>query len=72
MVGGVCAGIALHFGWDIAVVRIVTLLFALFSGIGFIFYLVAWIVIPEAPLPAVNTVPPPYPESPSERTSTLA
>ncbi len=72
MVGGVCAGIALHYGWDIAIVRIVVLMFALFSGIGFVFYLVAWIAIPEAPLGATYTAPPTYPDTPSERNSTLA
>ena len=49
MIAGVCSGIALFYGWEIALVRI---LFAvctvLTSGFGVIVYLIAWIVIPEA------------------------
>ncbi len=72
VIGGVCAGIALQYGWDISVVRIITLIFSLASGIGFVIYLIAWMVIPEAPYPASYAPPPPYPDTPSERTSTLA
>jgi phage shock protein C len=69
-IAGVCSGFALHYGWDVAIVRIVTLVTAIFTGIGFVAYLVAWIVIPETPyaLPA----PPPPPAGTSESTSTLA
>jgi len=54
MIAGVCAGFALHYGWDINVVRIITALVALFTGIGAVAYLVLWVIIPEAPyaLPA--------------------
>jgi phage shock protein C len=54
MIAGVCAGFALHYGWNLNLVRILTALVAIFTGVGAIAYLVAWLVIPEAPyaLPA--------------------
>ena len=48
VLGGVCAAFALHFGWDIQLVRIITVVLALLSGIGILAYLACWIVIPEA------------------------
>ncbi|MEO6805961.1 MAG: PspC domain-containing protein [Edaphobacter sp.] len=54
MIAGVCAGFSLHYGWNLNVVRIITAILALFTGIGAVAYLVAWVIIPEAPyaLPA--------------------
>jgi len=54
MIAGVCAGFAQHYGWDLNVVRILTAFLAVFTGVGAVAYLVAWVVIPEAPyeLPA--------------------
>ena len=54
MIAGVCAGFALHYRWDLNVVRIITALVALFTGIGAVAYLVLWVIIPEEPyaLPA--------------------
>ena len=54
MIAGVCAGFALHYGWDLTVVRVVTALVVILTGIGAIAYLAAWVIIPEAPyaLPA--------------------
>ncbi len=49
VIAGVCAGFALHYGWDVTLVRVLTALFCLFTGVGAIAYLVAWVVIPEAP-----------------------
>lgn len=49
MVAGLCAGLALHYGWDITLVRLLCVLLALFTGVGLIAYLVAWVVIPEEP-----------------------
>ena len=53
-IAGVCAAFALHYGWDLTVVRIITALLVLLTGVGAIAYLVAWVAIPEAPytLPA--------------------
>jgi phage shock protein C len=48
--GGVCAGIAQHMGWDVALVRLVVVLVAFFGcGTPILAYLIAWIVIPNEP-----------------------
>jgi phage shock protein PspC (stress-responsive transcriptional regulator) len=54
MIAGVCAGFALHYGWDLNLVRIITALVIVLTGVGIIAYLAAWVIIPEAPysLPA--------------------
>src|ERR1700733_4811929 len=54
IIAGVCAGFALHYGWNLNLVRLLTALVALFTGVGAIAYLIAWVIIPEAPytLPA--------------------
>jgi phage shock protein C len=49
MIAGVCSGLALHYGWDLALTRVICALMIVLTGVGLIAYLVAWIVIPEAP-----------------------
>ena len=49
MVAGVCAAFALHYGWDLSLVRVITALAIVFTGVGLFVYLAAWIIIPEAP-----------------------
>jgi phage shock protein C len=49
MIAGVCAGFALHYGWDLSLVRVITALAIVFTGVGLFVYLAAWIIIPEAP-----------------------
>lgn len=65
MVAGVCAGLAMHYGWDVSLLRILFLLSVLFAGVPLIAYLVAWIVIPNAPylLPAGMPVSPVAPQA---------
>ncbi len=46
---GVCAGIAEYFGLDPAVVRLVYALLVLFTGIGILPYIIAAIIMDEAP-----------------------
>lgn len=47
-IGGVCGGIAEYFEIDSTIVRLVWILFTLFSmGFGIILYLIAWIIIPS-------------------------
>lgn len=73
MVAGVCAGLAMHYGWDIALVRVLTVLITIFSsGAGLIAYIVFWIVMPEEPflLPGVSYTPPQTPPSPPPAAST--
>ncbi|HMF62547.1 MAG TPA: PspC domain-containing protein [Edaphobacter sp.] len=49
MIAGVCAGFALHYGWDLNVVRVVTALLIILTGVGALAYIAAWVIIPEAP-----------------------
>lgn len=46
-VAGVCAGFARYFGMDLVLMRVLWLGIALCTGVGFIAYLAAWIVIPS-------------------------
>ena len=53
-IAGVCAGFAEYFDLDVALVRVIWLLVAVFTGVGLLAYPIAWIVMPEEPpmLPA--------------------
>jgi phage shock protein PspC (stress-responsive transcriptional regulator) len=48
VIAGVCTGFADYLGLDVVVVRIAAVVLALFTGIGFIGYIVAWLVMPLA------------------------
>lgn len=56
MLGGVCGGIAELYGWDVTLVRIITLVIGLTTQVGWIAYIIMWIVIPEK----VDHYPNPY------------
>jgi phage shock protein C len=60
-IGGVCAGFARYSDLDVALVRVVWLIVAFSTGLGFLAYLVAWIVMPSdhglEPRPAMTAVP---------------
>ena len=45
--GGVCGGIADKFNVDVAYVRIGLLIFCLLPGPAVVFYLAAWLVLPD-------------------------
>jgi len=47
--GGVCGGIAEYFNIDATLVRLGLIIFGALGGSGFIAYIIAWCVIPEAP-----------------------
>jgi len=48
MIGGVCSGIAIHFGWDVATVRMAFATAAcVTTGAIIPFYLVAWKYLPN-------------------------
>ena len=50
ILAGVCAGIGEHLDVDPTVVRLVWAAFTLLSlGTGLIVYIIAWLLIPEAP-----------------------
>ena len=48
MIGGVCSGVAAYLGVDVTLVRVLTVLGAVF-GLGslLVAYVVAWILMPE-------------------------
>lgn len=48
MLAGVCGGIGEYFGIDPTVIRLLWVLFTVFSmGVGILAYIIAWIIIPE-------------------------
>ena len=49
-IAGVCLGFSEYFTLDVALIRIVWLVTAICGGVGFLAYVVAWIVMPEEPL----------------------
>jgi phage shock protein C len=50
-IAGVCMGLARHLDVDVTLIRLLTLVAALFTGgLGFIAYLVGWVIIPEEPI----------------------
>jgi phage shock protein C len=63
LIAGVCSGFALHYGWDLSLVRVVCALMIVLTGVGVFAYLAAWIIIPEAPyvLPEQSSVSSPGP-----------
>lgn len=75
-IAGVCAGFARYFDVDVSIMRILWLVIAIFTGVGFIAYLVAWIampsqqylVMPAAPGggPRAQAPPPPSPQPGTE------
>ena len=64
-IAGVCAGFADYLDVDITLMRILWLCAAIFTGVGFIAYLVCWIVMPkdDSPLPAAAPASPNVAES---------
>jgi phage shock protein PspC (stress-responsive transcriptional regulator) len=46
-IAGVCAGFARYLDMDVTLVRVVWLALALGTGLGFIAYLVAWLLMPS-------------------------
>ncbi|MDR3774052.1 MAG: PspC domain-containing protein [Terracidiphilus sp.] len=59
VIAGVCIGLSQTYGWDVALVRIFTVLGFCFSGgLVAIAYLACWIGIPEEPLGIPGAYPP--------------
>jgi phage shock protein PspC (stress-responsive transcriptional regulator) len=46
-IGGVCAGFARYLELDVILVRVLWLAIAIATGVGFIAYLAAWIIMPS-------------------------
>ena len=47
MIGGVCAGLAEYFGMDITVMRLIFAFAFFIGGVGFVPYIILWIVLPK-------------------------
>jgi phage shock protein C len=54
-IAGVCAGFARYLGVDVTLVRLIAIVLAICPGVGVIAYIVAWIVMPNDPLPMPGT-----------------
>jgi phage shock protein C len=50
-IAGVCAGFARYLDVDVVLVRVLWLAVAICTGVGFLAYLAAWIVMPKEPRP---------------------
>jgi phage shock protein PspC (stress-responsive transcriptional regulator) len=48
VIAGVASGVANYFEIDPTIVRVLWALTILFGGLGFVVYIVMWIVVPEA------------------------
>ncbi len=48
VIGGVASGVAAFFGADIALIRVLFVIFAIFGGLGLLVYIILWIALPEA------------------------
>jgi phage shock protein C len=58
-IAGVCAGFAQYLDMDVTLVRIVWLILVFVPpGIGLVGYLLAWLVMPKSPNPAVTVSEP--------------
>ena len=56
MLAGVCSGVAIYYGWDIVLVRILYAVFCCLTlTTGALVYLVAWVLLPEAPYAVSGT-----------------
>jgi phage shock protein C len=50
VIGGVCAGFAQEYGWDVVLIRILLCVLVFFGcGMPILAYLIAWIVMPNEP-----------------------
>jgi phage shock protein C len=56
-IAGVCGGFADYLDIDATLVRLIWLMLAFFGGWGLIGYLIAWIIMPEAPQTATAAAP---------------
>lgn len=61
-IAGVCGGLADYFGFDSTLVRIATVVLAIYPGAvicGILLYVVAWFVMPSAPTSSLEPSPSP-------------
>src|SRR4051794_2468684 len=55
MLAGVCSGIAQRWGLDLTLVRVVTVVLTLFTGVALAAYVAAWLLTPSTEGPAPLT-----------------
>jgi phage shock protein C len=48
MLAGVCGGLAVHFGIDPTIVRVIFVLLSVFGGGGIVLYAAMWLLVPPA------------------------
>jgi len=53
-IAGVCGGFADYLDVDVTLVRILWLMLVFFGGWGIFGYIIAWIVMPDEPLPQTS------------------
>ncbi|MET0812388.1 MAG: PspC domain-containing protein [Microbacterium sp.] len=46
VLAGVCAAVANRFGWNVTLVRVLTVLAVVFAGLSLWIYLLLWLIIP--------------------------
>jgi len=49
VLGGVCGGLGEYFDIDPVLIRLAVILIAIAGGAGVLFYIIAWVIIPEDP-----------------------
>jgi phage shock protein C len=49
ILGGVCGGMGNYFNLDPVLVRVIWAVLFFAAGVGFLAYIVAWIIVPEEP-----------------------
>lgn len=47
LIAGVCAAVANRFGWNLTLVRILTVIAVIFFGLSLWAYIILWILIPN-------------------------
>jgi phage shock protein C len=70
ILGGVAGGFAKYLGVDPVLIRL-ALVALLFAGIGFVLYIIAWIIIPEEPLDRDAPPPEPRPAVDTQKARTI-
>ena len=60
MLGGVCGGLGEYFEFDPVLIRVIFVAAMFISGVGFIAYILLWIIVPFEPVsPIITPEPPP-------------
>ena len=63
ILGGVCGGIGEYTNIDPTIIRLLLIVLTLAGGAGVLFYIIAWIIIPEKPIEYSQQTPPPPSQS---------